>query len=63
LPNEVKDLEDEIVRFQTRIQKHKDEVADLKKLVTRLTADIADRTAKIEKYKEQQNNVRNNRRI
>jgi hypothetical protein len=61
LPNEVKDLEDEIVRFQTRIQKHKDEVADLKKLVTRLTADIADRTAKIEKYKEQQNNVRNNR--
>ncbi|MDE6400489.1 MAG: hypothetical protein K2L68_06480, partial [Muribaculaceae bacterium] len=23
LPNEVKDLEDEIIRYQTRIQKHK----------------------------------------
>jgi hypothetical protein len=61
LPHEVKDLEDEIVRFQTRIQKFKDEIADLKRQVARMQADTADRNAKIEKYREQQNNVRNNR--
>lgn len=61
LPHEVKDLEDEIIRFQTRIQNHKEEIADLKRQSTRMNAEIVDRTAKIEKYKEQQNNVRNNR--
>lgn len=33
LPNEVKDLEDEIIRYQTRIQKHKDEIEQLKEFV------------------------------
>jgi len=61
LPHEVKDLEDEIVRFQTRIVNYKDEIAGLKKQNSRLTAEITDRKAKIEKYKEQQNSVRNNR--
>ncbi len=61
LPHEVKDLEDEIVRFQTRIQKLKDEVADLKAFVNQKTGEIADRKVKIEKYEEQINNVRNNR--
>lgn len=61
LPNEVKDLEDEIVRYQTRIRNYKEEIADLKKQTARLNAEIIDRGAKIEKYKEQQNNVRNNR--
>jgi len=46
LPHEVKDLEDEIVRFQTRIQKFKDEIADLKRQVARMQADTADRNAK-----------------
>ncbi len=61
LPNEVKDLEDEIVRFQTRIQKHKDEIAELKKMVSKKNAEIKDRQAKIAKYQSQQDNVRNNR--
>jgi hypothetical protein len=61
LPHEVKDLEDEIVRFQTRIQKYKDEIADLKRQVTRMQGDITERSSRIEKYREQQNNVRNNR--
>ena len=61
LPNEVKDREDEIVRYQTRIQKHKDEIEDLKALVNVKTGEIEDRRQKIAKYEEQINNVRNNR--
>lgn len=61
LPHEVKDREDEIVRFQTRIQKHKDEIENLKSFISQKTADIEERRAKIAKYEEQINNVRNNR--
>lgn len=61
LPHEVKDLEDEIVRFQTRIQKLKDEIADLKAFVNTKNGEIEDRRVKIAKYDEQINNVRNNR--
>lgn len=61
LPNEVKDREDEIVRYQTRIAKHEDEIADLKDLIGKKTADIAERRQKIARYEEQINNVRNNR--
>ena len=61
LPNEVKDLEDEIIRYQTRIQKYKDEIEDLKAFVNQKKGEIADRRVKIEKYEEQINNVRNNR--
>ncbi len=61
LPNEVKDLEDDIIRLQTRIQKFKDESDAARDLVQKKTADIADRRNKIAKYDEQINNVRNNR--
>ncbi len=61
LPEEVKDLEDEIVMYQTRIQKYKDEIEDLKALVEHKKADIIDRREKIARYEEQINNVRNNR--
>lgn len=61
LPNEVKDLEDEIIRYQTRIQKYKDEIESLKAFVSQKQGEIADRKIKIEKYDEQINNVRNNR--
>ena len=61
LPNEVKDREDEIARFQTRIQKHEDEIASLHELIQNKTADIADRQEKIARYEDQINNVRNNR--
>lgn len=61
LPNEVKDLEDEIIRYQTRIQKHKDEIEDIKAFVSQKKNEIEDRKIKISKYEEQLNNVRNNR--
>lgn len=61
LPNEVKDREDEIVRYQTRIQKHKDEIADLNNFISVKTGEIADRRGKIAKYEDQIKNVQNNR--
>lgn len=61
LPNEVKDLEDEIIRYQTRIQKYKDEIDNLKEFVTKKKGEIVERKEKIAKYEEQINNVRNNR--
>lgn len=61
LPNEVKDLEDEIVRYQTRIDKHTFEISDLKTLIAEKTRDIEERRGKIARYEEQINNVRNNR--
>ncbi|MDE6006958.1 MAG: hypothetical protein K2G67_05340 [Muribaculaceae bacterium] len=61
LPNEVKDREDEIVRFQTRIRKFEEEIAGLRKLISTKEADIAQRSEKIARYEEQINNVRNNR--
>lgn len=61
LPNEVKDLEDEIVRYQTRLEKYQDEIKALKEFINQKNGEIAGRKAKIEKYEEQINNVRNNR--
>lgn len=61
LPNEVKDREDEIVRYQTRIQKFEDEIASLRELIATKTSDIETRRQKIARYDEQINNVRNNR--
>ena len=61
LPNEVKDLEDEIVRYQTRIDRHRVEIEELKKIITIKNGDIEDRRAKIARYDEQLKNVRNNR--
>ena len=61
LPHEVKDREDEIVRYQTRIRKYQDEVAELRNLIKTKEADIATRREKIARYEEQINNVRNNR--
>lgn len=61
LPEEVADLEDEIVRFQTRIRKYEDEIADLDRLINQKTGEIEDRRAKIARYDSQLDNVRNNR--
>lgn len=61
LPNEVKDREDEIIRYQTRIAKMEEEIANLRSLIKQKQGDIAVRREKIAKYEEQINNVRNNR--
>lgn len=61
LPLEVQDLEDEIVRLQTRIDKFKEEIKESVSTVKQKKADIENSKALIEKYKTQQDNVRNNR--
>ena len=61
LPNEVKDREDEIVRYQTRLNKFEEEIAELRRFISTKEADIANRREKIARYEEQINNVRNNR--
>jgi uncharacterized protein len=61
LPLEVQDLEDEIVGLETRIDKYKEEVKSLEHSITGKKNEIAKAQAAIGKYKEQQNNVRNNR--
>ena len=61
LPNEVKDLEDEIIRYQTRLDKYQEEIKGLKQFISEKNAKIAEHKAKIAQYDEQINNVRNNR--
>ncbi len=61
LPHEVKDLEDDVIRFQTRIEKYRDEIAELKEFVNTKKGEIEMRKEKIARYNEQLDNVRNNR--
>lgn len=61
LPHEVKDLEDEIVRFQTRITKYNEEIEEDRRLIAVKTNEIADHRAKIARYEEQIGDVTNNR--
>lgn len=61
LPLEVQDLEDEIVGLSTRIEKNKTEIAELTKAVSENKISMEASRATIAKYKEQQDNVRNNR--
>ncbi|MDE6812018.1 MAG: hypothetical protein K2J15_06670, partial [Muribaculaceae bacterium] len=56
LPNEVKDLEDEIIRYQTRIQKFTDEISDAHAYCEQKNREIAERRQKIARYEEQINN-------
>ncbi len=61
LPLEVQDLEDEIAGLETRIQNFKAEVKNLETEVSGKKNEIVNAEALIKKYKEQQDNVRNNR--
>ncbi len=61
LPLEVQDLADEITGLQTRIDKVNEEVAELDQNVSDKKNLIVESEGAIVKYKEQQNNVRNNR--
>ncbi len=61
LPLEVKDLEDEVAGLQTRIEKVEAEIAAKKEDITNKKNEIKDAQALIQKYDEQQMNVRNNR--
>ena len=61
LPLEVQDLEDELAGLSTRIENLEKEVVELDGAVTTKKNEIIESQALIKKYKEQQNNVRNNR--
>lgn len=61
LPDEVMDLEDEIAGYQTRIDKQNQELADIEQAIANNRVAIKDAEKLIQKYEEQQMNVRNNR--
>jgi predicted nucleic acid-binding Zn-ribbon protein len=61
LPLEVQDLEDELEGLETRINKIQDEVKELETEIQDRKNASKDAETAIAKYKEQQNNVRNNR--
>lgn len=61
LPLEVQDLEDEVAGLETRTQKASDAVTSLETDISDKKNSIKESQAAIAKYKEQQNNVRNNR--
>lgn len=61
LPEEVQDLEDEIIGYDTRAEKQKAELAEIEEGINANKAAIKDAEKLIAKYGEQQMNVRNNR--
>ena len=61
LPLEVQDLEDEIIGLNTRMENYETEIADVIAIIASKKIEIEESRMKIAKYKEQQDNVRNNR--
>jgi predicted nucleic acid-binding Zn-ribbon protein len=61
LPLEVQDLEDEIAGLDTRLQNLEEEVKNLDVAISTKKNEIVNSNSLIKKYKEQQDNVRNNR--
>ncbi len=61
LPLEVQDLEDEVAGLNTRIEKIRKETAELRQAVATKRNEIEAAKELMNKYKEQQDNVRNNR--
>ncbi len=61
LPDEVSDLEDEIVGYETRLKKFDVELEELENGITEKKNGIKESEKLIQKYTEQQMNVRNNR--
>lgn len=61
LPLEVQDLEDDVAGLETRTQKAADSLSSLETDISNKKMAIKESQSAIAKYKEQQNNVRNNR--
>lgn len=61
LPLEVKDLEDNIEGLHTRVEKYQNEIEELRRNSVAEGEKINEAQAKIARYKEQLDNVRNNR--
>ncbi len=61
LPLEVQDIEDEIVGLSTRLENINSEIVELNTMVSNKKVEIEESKIKVDRYTEQQNNVRNNR--
>ncbi|NBA88181.1 hypothetical protein GVN16_20580 [Emticicia sp. CRIBPO] len=61
LPEEVKDLEDEVIGIETRISKFQKEIETVEEEINKHKLNKKDSEKLIVKYKDQQMNVRNNR--
>ncbi|MFN6943838.1 MAG: zinc ribbon domain-containing protein [Cytophagaceae bacterium] len=61
LPEEVRDLEDELAGYETRMEKFKTDINNLQEEISRNKQAMKDAEKLIKKYEEQQMNVRNNR--
>jgi uncharacterized protein len=61
LPLEVQDLEDDIAGLETRIENIKAEIKECEEIINSRKLEIDNSKGLMEKYKEQQDNVRNNR--
>lgn len=61
LPLEVKDIDDNIAGLKTRLDNYQAEIDELKKRLVSENAKIEEAKSKIKQYKEQIDNVRNNR--
>jgi len=61
LPLEVQDLEDEIIGLTTRMENIESEIAEIIAMIAGKKIEIEEARMKIARYKEQQENVRNNR--
>jgi len=61
LPLEVQDLEDDIAGLETRMDNFKAEIKESDEIVSSRKLEIENSKSLIDKYKEQQDNVRNNR--
>lgn len=61
LPEEVRDLEDELEGYETRVGKFNSDIAALEEEKVKNKQSIKDAEKNIKKYTEQQSNVRNNR--
>ncbi|MFC0184703.1 hypothetical protein SAMN04515674_107194 [Pseudarcicella hirudinis] len=61
LPEEVRDLEDEIAGYETRISKFKKEISSLEEEISKNRNAKKEAEKLVNKYKDQQMNVRNNR--
>lgn len=61
LPLEVQDLEDEIAGLTTRVEKIQSDITEQKKMIASEKRNVDEATASVSRYKEQLDNVRNNR--
>ena len=61
LPEEVRDLEDEIAGYEVRVSKFDEEIAGLNEQIKQRKQNAKDADGLIKRYEDQQQNVRNNR--